>query len=217
MKVKLLQATNLKVADIAIGKCWDKPTNKMDYPNGINVDRIDRVANKLKHSSTIEHLNYTFEIDNVSRALLQELVRHRIASYTVKSTRYTLFEVSDENPEQLYDLGNVKRANKYLVFTGSPLVDYFSILALENLRVAIHQGIAKFCLPESYKTSLVMTINARSLNNLLSLRSTKLAMWEIRELAKTMYTRLPLSHKFLYDGTKVVNSVIEGESNEFCR
>jgi len=50
---------------------------------------IHRVGNKMKHASTLEHLVYTFYIQGISRACLQELARHRIASLSVKSTRYT--------------------------------------------------------------------------------------------------------------------------------
>ena len=101
MIVKLLNNTPLYIADKAIGKCWDKPTpdeevDECIYTPGCNIARIERVALKNKHASTIEHLNYTFDIDGVSRALLQELARHRIASYSVKSTRYTLKELKDE-------------------------------------------------------------------------------------------------------------------------
>ncbi len=38
---------------------------------------IERVGNKLKHASVLEHLSYTFDISDVSRALLQELARNR--------------------------------------------------------------------------------------------------------------------------------------------
>ena len=90
MIVKLLNNTPLWIADKAIGKCWAKEKEECD------VNRIERVANKFKHASTIEHLSYTFDIDGVSRALLQELARHRIASYSVKSTRYTLKELKND-------------------------------------------------------------------------------------------------------------------------
>ena len=53
-------------------------------------------------------------------------------------------------------------------------------------------------MPEAYKTSLVMTINARSLQNFLELRSSKHALWEIQNLAKEIYNILPDDHKFLY-------------------
>ena len=45
------------------------------------------------HHSVLEHSVVTFFIKGVSRAVLQELARHRIASYSVKSTRYTLDQI----------------------------------------------------------------------------------------------------------------------------
>ena len=95
MKVKLLSNTPLEVADIAICKCYgNEPHSDMDKVKS----RINRVANVSKHASTIEHLVYSFDIDGISRACLTELARHRIASYTVKSTRYTLKELNDDQP-----------------------------------------------------------------------------------------------------------------------
>ncbi len=57
---------------------------------------INRVGNKFKHSSTLEHLNYTFYIQGISRACLQEVARHRHTSPSVKSTRYTLKELKND-------------------------------------------------------------------------------------------------------------------------
>ena len=90
MKVKLLNYTPLKVADIAICKCYgNEPHSDSEKVKA----RINRVANVSKHASTIEHLYYNFDIDGISRACLQEVARHRIASYSVRSTRYTLDEL----------------------------------------------------------------------------------------------------------------------------
>lgn len=44
------------------------------------------------HDSVVEHINLTYHL-TTSRGVLQELVRHRIASYTVRSTRYTMSSV----------------------------------------------------------------------------------------------------------------------------
>jgi len=165
---------------------------------------IDRVGNKLKHASTLEHLTYNFYIEGISRALLQELARHRMASLSVKSTRYTLKELKDEEPFNIMD---DLRASKYLVFIldGIHLVDVASIKALENLRRILNEGIsndlAKYCLPESYKTELTWTINARSLQNFISLRSDKAALWEIRDLANAVFEALPSDHKYLFEGS----------------
>jgi thymidylate synthase (FAD) len=96
----------------------------------------------------------------------------------------------------------VERASKYIVLTGDDFTDYQSIVMLEILRQNILKGtsndISKYNLLEAYKTSLVWTINARSLQNFLALRSSKAALWEIRDLANTIYEALPEDHKFLF-------------------
>lgn len=198
MHVTLLQHTSLTVCAQAIRTCWQS-FDKSDEGGQKDRDLIDRVGNKFKHASTLEHLVYTFYIQGISRALLQELSRHRLASPSVKSTRYTLKELKNEEGFTCKDL---ERAQKYLVFTGDERVDSMSIKALENLRQLLNEGIsndkAKYCLPESYKTELTWTINARSLQNFLTLRSDKSALWEIQNLAHALYQALPEEHRYLF-------------------
>ena len=252
MLVKLKHYTPLHICSDAIRKCWDSGDksdtfncadcsgilvreeldddwicDKCDHCGSVNCgdkDKalIDRVGNKFKHGSTLEHLSYNFEITGVSRALLQELARHRIASLSVKSTRYTLKELNNEE-----DLDKLFRSSysfltgkehtldeepkakaifgKYLVYTGNYFVDTNSMLALINLQKALQYNIpndkAKFCLPESYKTELAWTINARSLQNFLYLRTNKSALWEIRDLAKAIFNALPEDHKYLFESS----------------
>ncbi len=199
MQVTLLHHTPLTVCSNAIRTCWQS-FDKSD--NGGEKDRelIDRVGNKFKHASTLEHLSYNFFISGISRACLQELARHRMTSLSVKSTRYTLKELKEN--------GEVDYA-KFLVFTGNVMVDDASKRALDNLQKILQSGtsndIAKYCLPESYKTELTWSINARSLQNFLSLRTSKEALWEIRGLANAVYEALPEDHKYLFeDCMKVV-------------
>jgi thymidylate synthase (FAD) len=219
MKVELLQHSNLKVCATAIRTCWQSQ-DKSDDGGKKDKELINRVGNKLKHSSTLEHLTYTFYISDVSRALLQELARHRIASPSVKSTRYTLKELLNESSftndlsmtelkekytvkDEVYSDIHMVRASKYLVWTYELGVDFSSVIALENLRIILTDGIsndkAKYCLPESYKTELTWTINARSLQNFITLRSNKSALWEIRELSKKLFDILPQDHKYLFN------------------
>ncbi len=199
MEVTLLHHTPLIICANAIRTCWQS-FDKSD--NGGEKDRelIDRVGNKFKHASTLEHLTYNFYIKGISRALLQELARHRVASLSVKSTRYTLKELKAEEPFSEEDR---QRASKYLVFTNNDLVDQMSIKALENLRAVLESGVsndrAKYCLPESYKSELTWSINARSLQNFISLRSDKSALWEIRELANLIYQSLPNEHQYIFE------------------
>jgi len=212
MRVKLTRATDLEVCSDAIRQChvtrdkkdrdWDTP--KKVCPGREDRDLIERIGVKLKHSSTLEHLVYTFDIHGISRACLQELVRHRISSFTVKSTRYTLGELKKEpsflgvyQGKHYYD-----RAGKYIVYTSNGDVNESSLYALEKVRRLKVAGTSndqlKYCLPECYKTSLTWTVNARSLNNFLELRLGKDALWEIQQLGVKIFEALPESHQFLF-------------------
>ncbi len=200
MNITLMHHTPLEVCAHAIRTCWQS-FDKSDDGGEKDKALIDRVGNKYKHASTMEHLVYTFYVQGISRALLQELARHRVASLSVKSTRYTLKELKDSKPfrEDDYD-----GASRFIVLTGNEMVDCASIKALNNLQEILQKGvsndIAKFCLPESYKTELTWSINARSLQNFLSLRSNKAALWEIRDMALMVYEALPKEHQYLFQG-----------------
>lgn len=95
-----------------------------------------------------------------------------------------------------------QRASKYITMTGNDAVDYATVQALENLRKLVVEGVAndvsKYCLPEALKTSLIWTINARSLRNFLTLRSSKRALWEMRELAAKVFAAIPDDHQFIF-------------------
>jgi thymidylate synthase (FAD) len=198
MKITLMHHTPLDVCAHAIRTCWQS-FDKSDEGGEKDKALIDRVGNKFKHASTLEHLVYTFYIEGVSRALLQELVRHRIASPSVKSTRYTLKELKNSEPFKEDDYDGAKA---FIVLTGNALVDTASIKALNNLQAILKEGVgndlAKFCLPESYKTELTWTINARSLQNFIELRSNKAALWEIQNMARALYAVLPKEHQYLF-------------------
>jgi thymidylate synthase (FAD) len=201
MTVELLHHTPLWIASRAIRRCWDSTDNGGCYliPTDDLIEKdkelIYRVGNKNKHASTLEHINYTFDIDGISRALLQELARHRHASISVKSSRYTLKELKNTD--------TVEELRPFLVLTGDAYVDDLALGNLHNTRKGLKQGLSndvvKYSLPEAYKTSCVWTINLRSLQNFLELRTNKAALWEIRELAYTIFDNLPEEHKYLLE------------------
>lgn len=208
--VTLMHNTPLPICSHAVRTCWQSFGRSDD---GGPKDRalINKVGNEFKHSSTLEHLNYTFYIEGISRALLQELARHRIASLSVKSTRYTLKELAEVDDIEPGDMGAV---SAFCVLTDNDRVDVCIGQALANLQMLIKSGIkndvAKFALPDAYKTELTWTINARSLQNFLELRTSKAAMWEIRRLAYGVYDALPEDHRYLFSGH------VYGENNAEC-
>ncbi|NOQ31140.1 MAG: FAD-dependent thymidylate synthase [Helicobacteraceae bacterium] len=195
MEVKLIHFTPLHIASTAIRKCWDSgdKSDTTETPIGKvcgvkDKELIYRVGNKFKHASTLEHLNYTFDIDSVSRALLQEVARHRHASISVKSTRYTLKELKEADDLSIFTIDS-----KYKSY------DYQTLKHIQDeLRLGGSNDQIKYMLPESYKTSYVWTINARSLQNFLALRTNKSALWEIRKLAYEVFNQLPEEHKYLF-------------------
>jgi thymidylate synthase (FAD) len=238
LQVKLLHYSPLWLASNAIRMSHDNHDKSDTYTchrdmyggvigssNGINFSEdinevivgekdkelIYRIGNKFKHKSVLEQLVYIFDIDGISRALLQELARHRTARLTVKSTRYTLKELKEENPfteytdmnYQEYTETGRERAEKYLVMTDEERVNRYSILALDNLRDLIVEGISndkvKYAIPEAYRTRLQWQIDGRNLQSFLDLRTSKDALEEIRKLAYKIFESLPEEHKYLYE------------------
>ena len=166
-----------------------------------DLDLLDRVVNQYHHASIAEHISFNFFIDGISRACLQEVSRHRHTSLSVKSSRYTLKELKNEDSFTTNALEGRVRAERYLFMTVDETVNRSSVLALENLRSHIAAGtsndIAKYCMPEAFRTQLTWSINLRSLQNFLSLRTDKKALPEIQHLARLIYEALPEEAKSL--------------------
>lgn len=191
MRVELLHFTPISIAVNAIRTCY----NSCDKSDDLGEKDIKLIKSIIanNHTSTIEHISYNFKISGISRALLQELSRHRIASLSVKSTRYCLRELKNVDP---YEFG------KFLVQIDDE-IDGFNKLQLKAMQILLNKSFSndelKYMLPEAFKTELMLTINARSLRNLLELRLSSKALKEFRELAKALYRELPEPHRVLFD------------------
>ena len=191
----------------AEGNVFDSDEELIEYYVRANtigskdLDLLDRVVNQYHHASIAEHISFNFFIDGISRACLQEVSRHRHTSLSVKSSRYTLKELKSEDSFTTNALEGRVRAEKYLFMTIDETVNRSSVLALENLRSHIQTGtsndIAKYCMSEAFRTQLTWSINLRSLQNFLSLRTDKKALPEIQHLAKLIYEALPEDAKSL--------------------
>jgi len=167
-----------------------------------DYDLIKRVGFKLKHESVLEHSLLVFEF-TISRALLQELSRHRIGvSPTVKSTRYTLVKDLKNEEPFLDGFSEVKkdtygRARKYVYLTGSD-VDYGIVQALDYVRWLVQKpyrklgnDVIKYSLPEAFLTKGQWSFNLRSLLHLLRLRTNKDVLFEFRTLCIDIIDSLP--------------------------
>lgn len=204
MNVELVHYTPLSSVIRAIRKCYASESKSDSKPSNPFVGEKDFALIKSVitngHSSVLEHSTFTFDVDGISRGCLQELVRHRISSFSVKSTRYTLGRLKEL--DESFVEGESVAWREYLVTSGNEFVDYNSRVQLEEVRQGALAGIPndtlKYMLPESFKTSLVWTVNARSLRNFLQLRLSPRAHWEIQALARNVLEIIPETHRVLF-------------------
>lgn len=184
MKVQLLNKPDMSIIIEATRTCYDS-MSKSDNLGEKDLALLKKIIDS-KHESVLEHMVFTFKITDISRACLQELARHRIASYSVKSTRYTLKELRNTPDNEL---------EKFLIEDIESIVKSSAIDSLKKIKMMLNMSNPdmdkiKYALPECYKTELVWTINLRSLRNFLKLRLSLKAHQEIRKLATIIYSCL---------------------------
>ncbi|MCD6324160.1 MAG: FAD-dependent thymidylate synthase [Desulfurococcales archaeon] len=126
--------------------------------------------------SVMEHLTLTFMVEGISRVTSHQLVRHRIASYTQESQRYSAAEGEFVIPDTVASSG-FKDSFTRVVNEARKLYD-------EMVSAGVPYEDARFVLPQSVKTRLLMTVNLRELIHIACLRGASAAQWEIRELVK---------------------------------
>lgn len=201
MNIKLLQNTPLKTVITAIRCCWNSEDDsdsvtKNYFSLGVKDKNLIQKIIANGHTSTLEHLTYSFLIDGVSRACLQEVARHRIAGLSVQSSRYTL--------KKLLKATAGDELKRYLVPSGHPAIDKLALRHLKELHEVVTEydipnDQAKYALPESFVTRYVWSFNARSLRNLLALRTSPRALVEFQRLANGLFEKLPDDHKFIFE------------------
>ncbi|OHB50098.1 MAG: thymidylate synthase, flavin-dependent [Planctomycetes bacterium GWF2_41_51] len=134
-------------------------------------DFIQRLI-KMGHDSPLEHACATFRIENCSRAMTHQLVRHRLMSVSQQSQRY----VDEENfnfviPETLpkehiaefnADMESIRQMYKKWRDKGLKRED------------------ARFVLPNACTSEIVVTANFREWRHIIKIRTSQKAQWEIR-------------------------------------
>ena len=208
MKVTLLTHTPdpEKIIAAAAKLCYSE-SGVENILDGLTEEKTESFLNMLMslgHQSPIEHVTFTFGIEGVSRALLAQITRHRIASYSVKSQRYVkegMFEyitppeiAGNEKAKELYiktmeadqkaydELAEILYEKHYAELLASGKDEKSASKAAEKMAIED----ARFVLPNACETKMVVTMNARSLMNFFNHRCCTRAQWEIRALADDM-------------------------------
>lgn len=208
INVKLLQYTPEpeKVVSAAAKLCYSS-SGVENILEGLTEEKTEKFLAMLMdigHESPVEHVSFTFGIEGVSRSLLAQITRHRIASYSVKSQRY----VKEGQFEYIMppEIENIPKAKElYIQAMEDDQRSYNELYEIlfkkhydrmteegknekEAKKAAEKQAIedARFVLPNACETKMVVTMNARSLMNFFRHRCCMRAQWEIRELSQKM-------------------------------
>lgn len=186
-RVELLRVTTGGEALVALAA-------KLCYAGGDLDSLLDRIAaqdqraflrkvREMGHESVLEHVSFTFLAEGVSRALLAQLTRHRIASFSVQSQRYVSYAKG---------FGYVVPPSVRAL--GEPAVaEYEAQMAqMQTWYEGWQQKLganedARFVLPNACETRLLMTMNVRELRHFFALRMCERAQWEIRAMAGRMF------------------------------
>lgn len=164
---------------------------------------VDMLAG-IGHESPVEHVTFTFGIEGISRSLLAQITRHRIASFSVQSQRYVKMDhfafvtppaiAEDEEAAAIYQQSMENAIQAYHSLADRLQAKYIPELLEQGLtekaacskaeKMAIED--ARFVLPNASETKMVVTMNVRSLRNFFRLRCCNRAQWEIRAVATEM-------------------------------
>ncbi len=189
-KVELLEYTGnaTKTVAMAARLCY----SSSDIAGLADMQGQDAFVDKLVdmgHLSPIEHASFTFGIEGVSRALLAQITRHRIASFSVQSQRYVGQSSAGGEfnyiiPPAIEELGEecVKKYKAQMKQISGWYDEWSALLGTGEKS----NEDARFVLPNACETRMVLTMNARELMHFFSLRCCNRAQWEIRALAWDM-------------------------------
>ncbi len=182
MKVLLLRHTYDAdtMAALAARVCYSSLSVEEIEFNQDEKERLIKRVIKSGHHSVVEHISFTYAIEGISRVATHQLVRHRVASYSQQSHRYTKIK-----PTSFVVPDSIK-SNK----EASEIYNNFLKNSIELYNKLIEMGIkredARFIIPQGVSSNIVVTMNARELLHFFTLRCCVRAQWEIREAAIEM-------------------------------
>lgn len=207
-KVQLIAWTqNPEMVVAASARLCYSGSGAMELMEGMDSARTEKFVEMLGnigHESPIEHASFTFAVEGVSRSLLAQITRHRLASFSVQSQRYVKLTdfayitppeiAADPKTLDLYEKAMKNSIEAYHTLSEMLAKRYYDEFIAQGMaektarskaeKKAIED--ARFVLPNASETKMVITMNARELLHFFRLRCCRRAQWEIRSLAAEM-------------------------------
>lgn len=204
------------------------PQKALEGEKALDDERVKsllRKALELGHHDILEHGEFTFDIQGVSRACSHQLVRHRLASFSQQSQRYVKvsksygFIVPPSIPGGAKVPVSVREKKLELGF--EDLIDVARQMEEGYVKLGVKPEDSRYLRPNAAATNIVMSLNPRSLMHVLGLRCARDAQWEIRDIswamfactnviAPTIFESLPYADKseYLREKIAIVNKIV---------
>ena len=151
------------------------------------------------HEAVIEHSQLSIKF-TVDRAIANELVRHRIASYCQESSRYVNYskdrfcsEIKLIEPEDLLPRDSVD----YSIWQASCKNAEEAYMSM--ISNGVKPEIARNVLPLSTATEIIMTANIRELRSVMKLRTSARAHPQMRSTMRKLLDDLKSKIPVLFD------------------
>ncbi len=213
----------VEFAGRAVYEAWDKP-NPATATNRGYVQHVLQVG----HLALLEHSTVTLYLTGLSRAVAQELVRHRQLSFSQLSPRHVPESAAVVEPAAI--AADPVLHERFLAAADSALAAYADLLeGLEDrfadapnatLRRKQARQAARAVLPGATETRMVVTGNYRAWRHVIGMRGSEHAdaemravalacLRELRQVAPDVFDDFRIST--LADGTEVAASPLVGE------
>jgi thymidylate synthase (FAD) len=198
MNVKLISITRSMIGEVQEASTAEplivyiaRVSNPSNQANMLTGTKLISYLIENRHWSPFEMVHMTVEI-KTSRAIAQQILRHRSFSFQEFSQRYAVATENEIYPARRQDVKNRQNsiddmddATKFWFDAAQGAVDKVSS---EYYKEALAKGIAKeqarFLLPLSTSTTLYMSGSVRSWIHYIQLRADVATQLEHREIAE---------------------------------
>ena len=226
MEVKLLGVTNeeyiknqVQICAAAVklsrmpGTVFDAYTSMSDYEKAL---KFIKMVIGMGHTSTIDHDYMVFALSGVSPVVEQTIIAERFSSFTINSRREVDFScVGFYTPDFHTEDGSISPDNELL----KEKYNKYMQSLFDSYEYFVSSGItkedARFVLPYSYHSEIIMGLDGTSLARMISLLTkTKYSnITELKELGESLKkiseTRAPYIDTVVDKEPKVLESETE--------
>ena len=176
------------------------------YACGFRSNLVSTFINnlvKMRHESVLEHFSITVRF-TCDIGVYKDLTRHRIASFSIESTRYCNYSKGKFGSElKVIEPCHIKKDSpEYAIW-----LETMEYIEKQYIKMSEMEGVRpdqlRMILPHSTAAEVCMTANIREWRHVFALRCAKAAHPTVQEvmkmLLKIFHTKIPVLFDDLYE------------------